>query len=160
MVGMLDLISESDLTPSLDLDSETSLVHQLYPHFYLEENDLITYKVEEAKKAVSEYLGIPKNYLDLPIEIRPLPTEYKIIPFFPYGYLILEKKVLGEYDLQWDKISLDPIVLYDDSLLFRTMVHELIHRAQKVTGRIYWMDRADLEREAYSLTDEIISHYS
>ncbi|MEM5801919.1 MAG: hypothetical protein QXQ18_00840 [Candidatus Aenigmatarchaeota archaeon] len=116
--------------------------------------------IEESKKKVAEYFKIPKYLLDgVKFKISKLPEFYQIGMKFVDGYLVkyIKKvgKVLGLFFPYKNEIYLDYENLYDEKLLKRTIIHELVHKAQEVFGRIYSLPRYLIEKEAYEVTNKL-----
>lgn len=115
--------------------------------------------IEDAKERVSKYFGIPKYLLDLKYKIARLPEIYQVgikrIGSYVLRYFRRIGKVLGTFNPFTDEVYIDPINLRNERYLRRTITHELIHKAQKVLGKIGY-DRHLLEKEADLITDKLI----
>lgn len=116
--------------------------------------------IEDAKERVSKYFGIPKYLLDLKYKIARLPSIYEVgikrSGNYVLRYFRRVGKVLGIFDPFTDEVYIDPINLRNKSYLRRTLIHELVHKAQKVLGKIGYYNPYLLEREAYSIADKLI----
>jgi hypothetical protein len=115
--------------------------------------------LKEAKSKVAKYFGIPEYLLNLRYSITRLPEIYEIgikkIGNYFTGYVRKIGKVLGVFDPFSDTIHIDPINLYSEKRLRKTIFHEVIHGAQKVLGKIYKLPKYLIEKEAYILTKKL-----
>ncbi len=64
------------------------------------------------------------------------------------------KGILGLFNLYSEKIYLDADLLHDASLFLLVLTHELVHKAQKSSGRIFDFSRSYLEEQAYRVEKE------
>lgn len=119
----------------------------------------VTEIIEESKNKISEYYGIPKYLLNLKYKIAKLPEFYEIglkrIGSYVVPYLRKIGKVLGAFSPYKNEIYIDPLNIYNERYLKRTITHELVHKAQSVLGKIYRLPRYLLEREAHSVTQKL-----
>lgn len=114
--------------------------------------------IEDAKTKVSKYLGIPKYFLDLNYKIVKLPEIYEVrikrIGSYVVRHLRKVGKILGIFNPLTDEIYIDPINLNNEKYLRKTITHELVHKVQKILGKI-GCDRYFLEEEANLITEKL-----
>lgn len=114
--------------------------------------------IKDAKEKVSEYFGLPSYLLNLKYRIASLPEIYEVrikrAGNYVLKYFRRIGKVLGIFNPATDEVYIDPINLENERYLRRTIIHELVHKVQKVLGKIN-CNRHLLESEANWITDKL-----
>ncbi len=112
--------------------------------------------LDKAKTRVANHFRIPKYLFNAKFEISHLPEIYGFVSERFGNYVIgsFRKvgKTLGEFIPYANKAFIDPINLSNFRRLYETIVHELVHEAQLINGKIGKLPRYALEAEASAVS--------
>ena len=114
--------------------------------------------IKDAKEKVAKYFRIPEYLLNSKCKIARLPEIYRIE--IRFGNYIIRKtrrvgKVFGMFKPYANEILIDPENFYSEEHLRKTIIHEFIHKAQAILGKVSTFSRYSIEKEAYSLTEKL-----
>jgi len=136
-----------------------SLISNLYKTNSLLSDSRLSEIIKDSEERVAKHYNIPKDILKSKYTIENLPEIFiygvRYVGGVLEGYIKKVGKILGMYNPENDHISIGYKNLYSEKRFRETVIHELIHKVQKVLGKIYTLPRYLLEKEAYEVTEKL-----